>query len=431
MLQIAARIAALTIAAAALAAAPVHAASSRLFGGQPVGAPSSAPFSVLILGGSDAAGALCSGSIIDQTHVLTAAHCTFDDQGQPWPPGGLSVIVGAASLDGDWLFGTVRSVRVHPAYDPATDEADVAVLEVPPIAPGATIAPIPLVAEGSPPAPGTPVRVYGWGDNAPGGQWDGVERMLDLTVTNPTDCWSGVSGVGCASSPTGSPCPGDSGSAIVRDGVAIGVLDTGVGPECGAGTQLGFADLSAPGIARFVRGDDNPPPLPFTTGQATLTPPPLTGGSVVCGAPSWTNATSLGSVFFHADGGAVVQAGFVNTYEPKASDAGHQLGCRSVAQAAGGTASVDAPVTLRVLAAKLSVRAGRHAAAISYTGAPRLSLTATLTTAKGHRVWVHRTGSARRLHLRARPGRYRLCVTAPAAGQFAAAKACTRWRSRR
>ena len=429
MLSAAARIAALLLAGAVIACAPANAASPRVFGGQPVGVASSAPFSVAVVSSSATVQALCSGSIIDQTHVLTAAHCTRDEQGQPWPAGGMIVVVGTTSLDGSGLVGFVQSVRVHPAYNPATGEADVAVLQVPPIAPGATIAPIPLVAEGAAPAPGTPVRVHGWGDNAPGGAWDGVERMLDLTVGSPADCWSGVAATGCARADTGSPCPGDSGSAVVRDGVAVGVLDIGVGPECSAGAQLGFADLSAPGIARFVHGDDNPPPLPFTTGQATLTPPALSGGTAVCAAPQWTNAATTSTVFFHADGGAVVQSGPSTAYAPKPSDAGHQLGCRSVAQAAGGSASADATATLAVLPSRLSVRAGRSAAAVSYSGAPGLGLSATLLTAKGHQVWTHRLGAARRLHLKARPGLYRLCVAAPSAGQYAGALACTRWRA--
>ncbi|HET6548348.1 MAG TPA: trypsin-like serine protease, partial [Solirubrobacter sp.] len=271
----------LTAGALADVAAPAHAAEPRYIGGTPVGAPSNAPFTVLVIAASGSGVSLCTGSVIDQTHVLTAAHCTVNDQGQRYPAGSFTIGIGFASLDAeDALFGPVGSVRVHPEYDPATGRADVAVLAVPPIAPGSTIAPIPLTPVGTPVAAGSVVRGYGWGDTGSPAT-DSLEQMLDLTVGSPTDCWSGVPGVGCARSDVGSACPGDSGGPIVRDGVQVGVLTMGVGLNCAAGTLNGFIDLSAPGIGLFVRGNDSPPPMPFTTTPASLTPPPLGGGAAM------------------------------------------------------------------------------------------------------------------------------------------------------
>ncbi len=432
MALLAARIAALFVTSAAVAAAApaAHGASNRIVGGQIVDAPSSAPFTALIIAASGSASSLCTGSVIDATHLLTAAHCAVNDQGQAFAPQDFVFVVGASVLTRpEGLVGPVLRVRVHPAYDRSTGQADVAVLEVPTLPLSNTVSPVPLVGVGSGPAAGAPVRAFGWGETGADGVEE-AERMLDLTVGTPTDCWSGVAAAGCARTTVGGPCPGDSGGPIVHDGVQIGVTNIRIGNDCVPGSQLGFADLSAPGIAEFVRGNDAPPAMPSASGPATLVPPPLTGGAVTCTAPAWANAATTTSVFFHRDGGAVVQAGPASTYAPKRSDAGHELGCRSVAQSPGGTAIAPASAGLKVLAPQLSVRAGRRAAAVSYSGAGELPLTATLSTAKGRTVWTKTIGAARTVRLpKAAAGVYRLCVTAPAAGQFAGDQVCERWRS--
>lgn len=432
MSPLTARIATLIGSALALtAAAPAaEAASQRIAGGQIVTAPSSAPFSVLLMAASGSAVSLCTGSIIDATHLLTAAHCAVNDQGQAYAASDFVFLIGASSVARDeGLVGPVDRVRVHPAYDASTGQADVAVLEVPPMPLSTTISPVPLVGVGAAPPAGTTVRAFGWGETGPDDSEDD-ERMLDLTVGLPTDCWSGVAAVGCARSEVGGPCPGDSGGPILRDGVQVGVTSTRLGNDCVAGSQLGFVDLSAPGIAEFVRGNDAPPAMPSTAGGATLVPPPLAGGVATCTAPPWANALTTTTVFFHGDGGAIVQDGPANTYGPQASDAGHELRCRSVAQSLGGTAVAVAAAGVKVLAPQLAVRARQRTAAVSYSGAGDLPLTATLANAKGRSIWTKALGAARTVRLpKVAAGAYELCVTAPAAGQFAADQACQRWRS--
>lgn len=433
MFRVAARIAALFLAVVAVlltATAAADAATHRLFGGQVLPSASSAPSTVLILSGSGSSASQCTGSILDATHVLTAAHCTRNEQGQPFPSGSSIFFIGMTSLDSDeGLVGPVLGARVHPAYNPATGQADVAVLQVPKMALGGTITAMPIVDAGAAPAAGTAVRAFGWGESG-NSTWDGNERVLDLTVGVPTDCWSGVAAVGCAQTPTGGPCPGDSGGPVVRNGVQVGVTDTRIGAECVAGSQLGFADLSAPSIAQFVRGNDSPPPLPSMTGAPSLAPPPLTGGAATCTPPTWANAASTSTVFFHRDAGTVVQEGPATTYVPKPSDAGHELGCRSIAQAPGGSAVATAPSGVQVLASQLTLRARGASATVSYTGASALALSATLTNAKGHKAWTKTVDTTRSLRLpKVRAGVYRLCVDAPAAGQFASAQACQRWRA--
>jgi hypothetical protein len=170
--------------------------------------------------------------------------------------------------------------------------------------------------------------------------------------------------------------------------------------------------------------------MPFATAPATLTAPPLTGGAVTCTAPAWTNALTTTSVFEHRDDGKVVQSGPANSYAPTVADVGHQLTCRSVAQAPGGSASEPAETTLSIVAAQLSLRAGKTSVALSYAGAGDLALHLSMTDSRKHEVWKHDAGAARTVKLPTpKAGLYTLCVSAPAAGQFAATQKCQKWRA--
>jgi hypothetical protein len=85
--------------------------------------------------------------------------------------------------------------------------------------------------------------------------------------------------------------------------------------------------------------------------------------------------------------------------------------------------------TIAVQAASLSVRPAKTSAAISYTGPEDLKLKVTIARS-GHTAWTKTTTSRRvALPSTVRPGIYRLCVDAPAAGQFAGAESCKPWRA--
>jgi len=111
----------------------------------------------------------CGGSILDASHILTAAHCVFDrETGHPIPPEAFAVRAGTADLaspEPEEQERAVTDVRPHPyyTYDPDSGQVnpdDVAVLTLQqPLVLGPSATPIPLVAEGLSPTEGTTVNL--------------------------------------------------------------------------------------------------------------------------------------------------------------------------------------------------------------------------------------------------------------------------------
>jgi hypothetical protein len=425
---VAAVLAALLVCASASAATPRYV-------GPAVASSADAPYTVLILLPSG----YCTGSILDASRVLTAGHCVYDTNNQVLPPSMFLVSAGtnqfvSKSAPPDYEARLVASVRVHPAYNPAVGGAgDVAILQLTrPLTFNGSVGAIPLIDVGPAPATGSIVRGYGWGIQSTDGAEDGYEHSLaDLTVRAASTCSAGVAGIFCLQSPTGEACHGDSGGPIVSaSGQLVGAVSYGVSVTCQANNVDAMVDLAAPAIALWLRGNDNPPAMPFTDKPATLTPPPLTGGAATCTPPTWTSSPTLTTVFFQTADGAVVQDGPSNTYVPRPADVGKTLGCRSHAQTAGGTADMPAGGTIAVQAASLSVRPAKKTASISYTGPEDLPLKVTIVRG-GHTAWTKTTASRRvALPSSLRSGIYRLCVDAPAAGQFASGQSCNPWRAR-
>src|SRR5215471_2018223 len=122
------------LAAAAVAAVLAAEPASGVVGGQTIQVQS-APWTVFVQQSSGSSRFLCTGAIVDASHVLTAAHCMFNGSCAPAAPAAFQVRAGVSNYSAPLATDLeqdrgVSSVRIHPGYvctgHPGPD--DVAVL---------------------------------------------------------------------------------------------------------------------------------------------------------------------------------------------------------------------------------------------------------------------------------------------------------------
>jgi hypothetical protein len=301
---------------------------------------------------------LCGGSIIDQSHVLTAAHCVFiAPPDERIPPSDFTVRAGTSnlsSLEAEEQRVAVASVRVHPYYTYTPDSGrvipdDVAVLTLEePLAVGPSISPLALAPPGSTPAEGTAVNFTGFGEQNPGiKELNGKLYALGMNVGSSEKC-GGEEGednavVLCASSPSGAPCSGDSGSALTTLGsppTLIGVMNDGVvidGKGCIAGGRDSFADVAAPEIQDFIDGSEEPPRAPRGGGAGCTAVNPTVGSAMTCTPGTWSDEPSFTYTFVDGSNGQTLQSSASSEYKFTAADAGATVLMRLQATNAGGT----------------------------------------------------------------------------------------------
>jgi len=432
------RVLPLAVVAALLALVPAVAradrATPRVVGGS-VAAITDAPWQVyLVIGGVEA----CGGSLLDATHVLTAAHCLDQDGKAPlaaasaidvlagvsdvstWTPGGAAPAGGQAAK--------VASLRVHPFYDNQSKTDDVAVLTLASALnlAGPNVKAIALAAPGTPLPGGTPVRVTGYGRSSPTvAQPDGKLRAANLTVVGDDDCRNDLSGTSavilCTTAPGTTTCFGDSGGPLTTGSpaVQVGVVDYGDVAGCGTGNSM-FADVTAPEVRAFIDGAADVPRAPRQSTPAVLSAVtvPVVGSPFTCQPGTWDGAPTF-TYTFQVDGVGPLQSGPSPVFTPTSAVLGKPVTCVVQAANAGGTSTARTgtapplaadriPPSSRITSlsctrrrtCRLRVQAGDS------NSLGQLLVTGTATYRRGHKT------SRRKLKIRSTsPGHYAITIT--------------------
>ncbi len=321
-------------------------------------------------------GFLCSGSIIDSTHVVTAAHCVFDDKGKRAAPAALTVKAGtknglSAAATGREQERVVSSVRVHPGYRfdaslrTAADDVAVLTLGAPLDLSGPSAKAVSLPAPGRAFPADEEFEFAGFGAKAPGTKSDGVLSSARGTFNEQGICVNGLNPlikeanaiVICGVSPGSGTCEADSGGGLVstESHTLVGIL---AGGECAARGVIQSAYVGAPEILRFVRGEDDPPAAPRVK-PTTFVRLSAAGSTLRCSSGGWTGSPRLTYAFVSTTDGRVLQQGASTTFRSNGPAAG-LVSCRVTATTAGGTATLSAGAGHYRARARPALRPGRR-----------------------------------------------------------------------
>ncbi|XP_066498731.1 transmembrane protease serine 9-like isoform X2 [Hoplias malabaricus] len=224
-----------TVAASMCGVAPLN---TKIVGGQNA-TPGSWPWQVSL----QAYGLhFCGGSLINSDWVLTAAHCFGSDDPSPW-----TVSLGEQSLGiptSNVVSISVTRVIIHPSYNSATEDNDIALLQLnSSVTFTPFIKPVCLAATGSSFFNGTLTWVTGWGDTDSGVSLPTPMTLQEVQVpvigNRKCNCLYGVGRITnnmlCAGLLAGGKdsCQGDSGGPLVskQGGVWVqaGIVSFGEG----------------------------------------------------------------------------------------------------------------------------------------------------------------------------------------------------------
>ncbi|WP_051470932.1 S1 family peptidase [Patulibacter minatonensis] len=336
---------------------PGSAATPRIVGGTTLPDTTTAPYTVAIqtVFGDDAVGG-CSGTILDATHVLTAAHCVVEENGTRATPDQVAVASGTtdATTKAGLAQGTVSSVatiRVHPRHKAGGFFDDVAVLTLSAplnLADGKTAA-LPMAPSGTIVSPGRLVRITGYGITGGSADDFGTLRFVNVrAVIGGSSCSTSAPGAFlCTEGTSKGACSGDSGgTATIGSASArrlIGVTDI-ADSNC-RGLNL-FANVAAPEIRIFIDAAlaeqdvtaAQTPLAPRGGTKAKITGSARVGRTVTCKRGSWTSGTKFRYAFLLENGSRQINRGFrsKNTYKLRSADRGRRVFCAVEARSAGG-----------------------------------------------------------------------------------------------
>jgi len=330
--------------------------TNRVVGGGPA-TSADAPWQVLVLPD----GYLCGGAILDATHVVTAAHCVYDDEDQEIvAPSSLAIHAGITNISTPGQHPPVTAVSVDPAYDPDRQTSDVAILTLgSPLALGGAVQAIALTDVGYRPAAGDGLRLSGWGSDVARSPDDETEpeavpNLRVVTLHTNDGCASVYSPFDdskllCAGSAGLDACQGDSGGplAVQAGGVwkLAGIVTGGAG--CAWPGYPGYyARTSDPDIHAYLAqlGAGYAVQDPVNVSPPQVSGSAVAGGTIACAVGGWQHAYAYGVGFVRADGSLAARG---STMALGAGDVGATLRCVVEAYGLTGTAeAVSAPVVI-------------------------------------------------------------------------------------
>lgn len=194
-------------------------------------------------------GYVCGGTILSTRTIITAAHCTYDGNGNSVSASAYSIRVGSLRYGSGGTIVGVTSYTRHSSYSASTVDYDVAVLKLSSaLTFGTTIAAASLVGSGTDPVAGTTVTTIGWGlTSESGSSISSVLREVNVLVVARATCAADYSGEAsvtdrmfCAAASGKDSCSGDSGGPIIN--TSTGVLLGGVS------WGFGCAEAAYPGV---------------------------------------------------------------------------------------------------------------------------------------------------------------------------------------
>jgi secreted trypsin-like serine protease len=361
---------------------------------------------------STLAGQFCGGSVRndagDHFHVITAAHCVFDNTatapGQPIAPANLDVYVGKPKLNdplGHRLH--VSAVSIDPAFDPSTLAHDAAVLTLSTKLDGTGAQPIDFVTDDPwvPPPGSTAAVVSGWG-RVEGGIYPNDLRWAEMPFAADSSCQSSWADEGidtsiqvCAGRPGVDSCFGDSGGPLVVNyddpinnvnyPLLAGIVSYG-NLDCDGSPAGVYTRVASPAIQNYI-SQATPVSAPRNTAAPTLGGTIAVGQTITCGAGSWDNNPTLQYQFLRGLDGrttaAVTNLGSQQSYVVTSDDVGSQLGCFVKAHNGGGLAYSQSVWSATVPAAPVVVPPSNESPsqAPQDTAAPVARITKTTCTA--------------------------------------------------
>jgi hypothetical protein len=348
------------------------AAAPRVVGGTVIPIQS-APWSVLVAYQPGAFRYICTGSVIDASHVLTAAHCLYGG-GTLVQPSLISVEAGVSnffsptSSDAE-QSRSVSSFRVHPGYVAADtsqpDDVAVLTLAAPLDLSGSAVRAVALPTANAPFPAGVATAIAGFGSQDPKalrpsgalvsmtGTVDPQNQCGEFTVTKIIAVDNAI--ILCNASTASAICSGDSGSGVVTASgtpVLVGVA-SGSSAECTPGSHSIFAYIGAPEILSFIQGNDQPPtaprPPPAATPYDFTWPRPLVIGDLLkCSTSGWPASVQIAYSFVNTATGQVLQAGSSETYLVPSAALGATIACMVGLTNDGGTTLISAAATTAV-----------------------------------------------------------------------------------